>query len=91
MVRIKMDEDRMGNTAVLEGEAAIIISTEKARNEKGTRIVIAGEMDSLNFSGLFGQAVREALKTIAANSIFPEDLLMDIFLVALKNEKGDVR
>ena len=63
MVRIKWMKTGWEILLVLEGEAAIIISAEKARIEKGARIVIAGEMDPLNFSGLFGQAVREALKS----------------------------
>lgn len=34
VVRIKMEEDRMGNAAGLEGETAVVIITEKRRTER---------------------------------------------------------
>lgn len=89
VVRIKLEEDRMGNAAGLEGEAAVVIITEKEKNGKmRTGVALAGGMKSLEFAAVTGEAMRSALKTIAKESIFPEELLMDIFLSKFNSGRG---
>lgn len=91
MVRIKLEEDRMGNAAGLEGEAAVVIITEKEKNGKmRTGVALAGGMKPLEFAAVTGEAMRSALKTIAKESIFPEELLMDIFLSTFNSGRGGV-
>lgn len=89
MVRIKLEEDRMGNAAGLEGEAAVVIITEKEKNGKmRTGVALAGGMKPLELAAVTGEAMRSALKTIAKESIFPEELLMDIFLSKFNSGRG---
>ena len=89
MVRIKMDEDRMGNAVGLEGETAVVIITEKEKDGKmRTGVALTGEMKPLEFVAATGDAMRSALKTIAGRTIFPEELLMDIFLSTFKSGGG---
>lgn len=90
VVRIKMEEDRMGNAAGLEGETAVVIITEKEENGKvRTGVALAREMKPLEFAAATGEAMRRALKTIAGRTIFPEELLVDIFLSTLKSGRED--
>lgn len=93
VVRIKMEEDRMGNAAGLEGETAVVIITEKEENGKvRTGVALAREMKPLEFAAATGEAMRRALKTIAGRTIFPEELLVDIFYLRLKvGERTNVK